>query len=431
MTHAPEKRHPQTDVEEEQSRREKQLAETIRIANVLLEAANIIGSTLDTDLVLERFSELVAEITNLERNIIFLYDPLEHSHKIAAEYNGGIAIGTSFSGEEFGEEFFDIYRSGRATVIDIDDPNLSPATRRTMDSFNAKTGLFVPLVAGERILGSIGMDNPGRRHEFNQREIELASGLAKQAAVAIENSRLYKAQLNIADSLQRSMLPTRIPTIPGAEIGVVYSSATEEAKVGGDFYDIFDLEGKFALIIGDVSGKGIEAASYTSMVKYAMRAHLYLNPTPSYAVTQVNKFVRRQVNHAVFITAFCSIFDPATGVLNFVNAGHPYPCLLDKVVNKCTFLTTNDPAISIIADYEYHEKEVTIGTDNLFVAYTDGVLEARSDAELFGEERLEETLLAFVDEPAQKLADAIIDACLKFSKGRLTDDIALLVMKRV
>lgn len=431
MSSPPEKRNPKTNIDEKRDRHEKQLAETVRIANILLEAANIIGSTLDTELVLERFSELVAEITNLERNIIFLYDPLEHSHKIAAEHNGRIAIGTSFSGEEFGEEFFDIYESGRATVMDIDDPHLSPAAKQTMDGFAAKTGLFVPLVAGKRILGSIGMDNPGKRHEFTQREIELASGLAKQAAVAIENSRLYEAQLNIADSLQRSMLPTSIPKIPGAEIGVVYSSATEEAKVGGDFYDIFELSGRYALIIGDVSGKGIEAASYTSMVKYAMRAHLYQNPTPSDALTQVNNFVRRQVEHAVFITAFCSIYDPATGVLIFVNAGHPYPCLLDKAANKCTFLTTNDPAISIIADYEYHEKQVTIGPDNLLVAYTDGVLEARADGELFGEQRLEETLLAFVDEPAQKLADTIIEACLKFANGRLTDDIALLVVKRV
>lgn len=778
MSSPPEERNSCTNMAEDIARHEQQLAETNRVADILLEAANIIGSTLDTEQVLERFSELVAEITNLRRNIIFSYDEEQNTHEVVAEHNGGVAVGTSFTVADFGEEFFEIYRSGHATIIDRDDPSLSPAAQKTMDGFNAKTGLFVPLSVGDRVIGSIGIDNPGQPHIFTEREIELAGSLAKQAAVAlenarlfehvkktsveleeqskdlqtlldvalditgglkleelmykiaknsteligadvgavglfdktkgvvtypfvynlpevltkidvplsssmtgivigetrslaiddyqelpkrvpvfaeaglraivmvplvyrneitgtlwvsamqpekrfsehdisilegiaifaaialensrlyesvrqseeaakrrtrelsilndlsnvisqtldldtmlnaaidsmlelldadgaaiyfldnekdvlrlgahkglsdefvadsrtipvgkrlpgevvrtgrsliienlrnspefeatvvneafaslvgapikskgktigsfpvgsrypgkfsqrdatllesignelgvaIENSRLYEAQLKIADSLQRSMLPAHIPSIPGAEIGVMYSSATEEAKVGGDFYDIFDMDGRFALVIGDVSGKGIEAAAYTSMIKYAIRAYLYQDPSPARIISKVNGFVRRQVDHAVFITTFCGIYQPETGVLTYVNAGHPYPCVLDRVVNKCTFLTTNDPAISIIADYEYHEKQVVIGPDNLLVAYTDGVLEARADGELFGEERLEETLLAFVDEPAQKLAETVIEACLKFANGRLTDDIALLVVKRV
>gem|GEM_PF-2029149 len=760
-----------------QRQHEEELAETLRIANILIEAANVIGSTLDTEQVLKRFSDLVAEITKLKRNVIFLYDPVENTHEVIAEHNGGVAVGAGFTVADFGAEFFEIYRSGLTTVLDYEDPGLSPAAKRTMDGFNAKTGLFVPLTIGDRVIGSIGIDNPGQSHKFTDREIELASGLAKQAAVAIENarlfervkntsseleergkdlqtlldvtlditgglkleelmykiaknateligadvgavglfdkkrgvvtypfvynlpevltkvdvpltssmtglvieesepliiddyqqlkervpvfaeaglraiamvpltyrgeitgtlwvssrrpekhfdehdisildgialhaaialensrlyesvrqseeaakrrtrelsilndlsnvlsqtldldtmlkaaidsmmelleadgaaiyildeeknslrlgahkglsenfvansriipvgerlpgrvvetghsliienladsadfeatvvneafasligapikskgktigsfplgsrhpgkfskgdatllesignelgvamenSRLYAAQLNIAESLQRSMLPAFIPSIPGAEIGVMYSSATEEAKVGGDFYDIFDIDGRFALIIGDVSGKGIAAAAYTSMVKYALRAYLYQDPSPAHAISQVNGFVRRQVDHAVFITAFCAIYEPETGVLAYVNAGHPYPCLLDNTAEKCTFLTTNDPAIGIIADYAYREKSIQVRLGNLLVAYTDGVLEARADSEFFGEGRLEETLLETIGKHAQETANSIIDACLAFSRGRLTDDIALLVMKR-
>ncbi|MBE0448722.1 MAG: SpoIIE family protein phosphatase, partial [Actinobacteria bacterium] len=507
--------------------------------------------------------------------------------------------------EEFGIEFFEIYKTGKTFIIDRDDPDLSPESQRTMDSFNAKLGLFVPMVVGGRVIGSIGMDNPGERHTFTEREIELANVIAGQAAVAIENarlfdaiersgaetrrrakelsilnklsntlsqtleldtllnaaidsvmdlleadgaaiylldeegqvlrltvhrgltdhfvensleipfgerlpgavaksgepliiedlseypefeaavvyeafvslvgapikskgrvigafpigsrrpgkftsddatllesigneigvaienSRLYEAQRNISEELQRSMLPALIPSIPGIQIGVRYASATEEAVVGGDFYDIYDIDGKYALVIGDVSGKGIEAAASTSMIKYILRSYLYRNPSPSPALTEANGFVRRQAEQAAFITVFCAVYDPKLGTVTFSNAGHPYPCLLNQILKTCTVLATRDPAIGIIEDYNYSENTAVINPGDLIVAYTDGVIEARSDKEFFGEERLFNTLLSSLGLPVQKIADSIIDATLEFSHGRLTDDVAILVLKSV
>lgn len=758
-----------------QKKTQQAISEALRTENILLEASSVIGSTLDLSTVLKRLSELVAEITGLKRNVIFLYDPRSNTHEVAAEHNGGIEVGTRYTPDEFGAEFFDMYKTEKESVINRDDPNLSTKARETMDRLNAKRGLFVPIAVGGNVIGSIGMDNPGEKHDFEKREIELASGLAKQAAVAIENARLYEslkessgelqrrskdlrallsvalditqglrldelmykiarnateltgadagavglfdegrgvvtypfiynlpeviakvdvplkgsmtgvvvaqkkpmviedyqafpqrlavfaeaglramamvplllrgriigtiwisstkpdkrfanrdvtilegigrqaaialenarlfedaqrktdslaklfdisqtistgleldevfkravstiknafdasavwlttydeesdlvkiaeyegphreeiigrvtgrqysgldgyaiaqkrpqiatdiiadprvidksealkigarsiisipitikdksigsigigtripaqspkakaqlefletiattvaiatenarlyeAQRNISTSLQRSMLPPYVPSIRGMEIGVRYSSATEEAEVGGDFYDIYNINGKYAMIIGDVSGKGIEAASSTSMMKYILRSYLYQNPSPAYAITEANKFINRQEERAVFITVFCSVYDPETGTLIFVNAGHPYPCLLNQIQKTCTVLTTFDPAIGIFNAYDFTESTVTMNSGNLLVSYTDGVIEARSDGEFFGEERLVDTLLKVLNSPAQQIADSIIDSTLKFSHGRLNDDIALLVMRRI
>jgi len=404
----------------------KHRAKELSILNSL---SNVLSQTLELDMMLNTAIDSVMDLLEADGAAIYLLDEENQILKLAVhrgiskhfvENSLEIPVGERLPGA--------VAESGEPIIIEnlADYPEFESVV--VYEAFVSLVG--APIKSKGRVIGAFPL---GSRQlgKFTQRDATLLESIGNQLGVAIENSRLYEAQRHISELLQKSMLPAHLPSIPNMEIGVRYSSATEEAVVGGDFYDIYDIDGKYALVIGDVSGKGIEAAASTSMIKYMLRSYLYLDPSPSTAFTQVNRFIRRQIESGVFITVFSGVYDPATETMSFVNAGHPYPCLLDQVRKTCAVLTTNDPAVGIIEDYDYRENRVGMKPGNIFVAYTDGVIEARTDGEFFGEERLINALLDNIDKPAQEIADSIIDETFEFAHGKLVDDIALLVVRRV
>jgi sigma-B regulation protein RsbU (phosphoserine phosphatase) len=277
-----------------------------------------------------------------------------------------------------------------------------------------------------------------KRFTFDERQLEIAKGIANQATVAIQNATLYtqtKTELEreryIAEELQRSLLPQELPEIPHTDLGVYYASSTKEAQVGGDFYDIIALpDNRYAIVIGDVSGKGIEAAASTAMVKCTIRTFLYQYASPSFALSQANTSLNRLLEGGMFVTVFCAVYDVESGQVIYSNAGHPYPCFFDREQRHCTQLISSDPAICLLSNYNYHESSVVLQPDGFIVTFTDGTLEARRDGEFFGEERLARVIDISSELPAQDIADSIIDECFAFSRGKLEDDIAILVIKR-
>lgn len=407
---------------EEIRRRAKELT-------VLNGLSNVLSQTLELDVVLNSAIDSVMELFEADGTAIFLLDEQRNVLRLAVQRGLSrhlvedsllIPVGQRLPGV--------VAETGKPLIIEnlAERPKFeAPIVYRTFKSL-----VGAPIKSKGRVIGTIpiGSHQVGK---FTQHDATLLESIGSEIGIAIENSRLYETQRHISELLQRSMLPALIPSIPDMELGVRYSSATEEALVGGDFYDIFSVDGKYALLIGDVSGKGIEAATSTSMMKYILRAYLYQDPSPSLAMSKANDFFRRQEETAVFITVFCAVYDPRPGRLTFVNAGHPYPCLLNQIQKTCTVLSTDDPAIGIFDYYDYRENNVDMNPGNLFVAYTDGVIEARSGKNFFGEERLVETLLDNLGKPAQEIADSIIRATLSFSHGKLTDDIALLVLRKI
>ncbi|MHB8840592.1 MAG: GAF domain-containing protein [Candidatus Aquicultor sp.] len=409
---------------------EKEARRRARELSILNNLSNVLSQTLELDTVLNTAIDSILELLEADAAAIFFLveerQVLEMiKHRGVSDYfvknSFEIPVGERLPGA--------VVESGGPIIIE--DLAKYPEFEASVVYEAFKSLVGAPIKSKNQIIGVLAL---GSRQvgKFKERDATLLESIGNELGIAIENSRLFEAQRNISDALQHSMLPTYIPDIPGIEIGVRYSSATEEAVVGGDFYDIYDVNGGYALVIGDVSGKGIEAASSTSMMKYVLRAYLYQDHSPAQAMTETNKFIKRQVERAVFITTFCAVYDPTTGLLTFTNAGHPYPCLLDQTQRTCIVMATNDPAVGILDIYDYRENTVVMNPGTLLVSYTDGVLEARSpDGEFFGEERLVETLLQVIDFSAQKIADSILDAAFEFSHGHLTDDIAILVTRRI
>jgi serine phosphatase RsbU (regulator of sigma subunit) len=258
---------------------------------------------------------------------------------------------------------------------------------------------------------------------------ELALTIAGQAALAIDNARLYQQQQGFLDSMQRSLLPRTEPDVPGLEFGAVYESSAR-VDVGGDVYDFLRLgDGSLAVVLGDVAGHGIEAAADMAMAKFVFRSLAREHPEPGEFLAFANEVVTRDIAVGKFITLAYVRVDLSRGEVACSSAGHPPPRLLgaDGVVRE---LAAQGFPLGIERGERYPEMREPYEKGSILVLYTDGVIEERRGSELFGVERLDAVLAANVELPAKALARAILDECRAFGGGSLTDDCAIVVVKR-
>lgn len=241
------------------------------------------------------------------------------------------------------------------------------------------------------------------------------------------NARLYAAQRNIADTLQEALL-TMPQKIKGIDFGHFYRSATATMKVGGDFYDLFELEhDRVGIVIGDVSGKGLQASSLTSLVKNAIKAYAYQEKSPASIMAKANVVVQKESIPAIFITVFFGILDIKTGRLVYCSAGHP-PGILKRTTSETSPLTTSSPMIGAFSALNYIDDKVDLKKGDALILYTDGVIEARNNGELFGEEKLVSLIKDLDCLETSKLPRAIIGEITDFTGGKLSDDVAILTV---
>ncbi|HZD59854.1 MAG TPA: GAF domain-containing protein, partial [Anaerolineae bacterium] len=207
-----------------------------------------------------------------------------------------------------------------------------------------------------------------------------------QAVTAIKNADRYKAEHDIADTLQSALL--MIPEkLPGIDFGYIYRSATETARVGGDFYDIFEIEhDKIGIIVGDVSGKGIEAATLTSVVRSTIKAHSYKGSTPAMVIAKTNDTIVKTSPTSNFVTIFFGVLNRITGNLAYCSAGHP-PTIIKRKTGSLEILEKHSPIIGAFPNLDYRSGKTTLKKDDVLIAYTDGIIEARNDGDLYGEQR--------------------------------------------
>jgi serine phosphatase RsbU (regulator of sigma subunit) len=199
--------------------------------------------------------------------------------------------------------------------------------------------------------------------------------------------------------------------------------------VGGDFYDVIPVRAdRVGLVVGDVSGKGIEAARFTTLMKDGTRAFLLEGADPASALERLNSLAWRSTPVERFATAFVGVLDVATGALSYCGAGHPSAVVLaentSRVLESCSGVLGAWEGLSLTAG------ETTLAPGDVLVMCTDGVTEARREGELFGEERLRQALDGLRGTPASDLPQALLDAVLEFSGGGLRDDVVILCAAR-
>jgi serine phosphatase RsbU (regulator of sigma subunit) len=268
---------------------------------------------------------------------------------------------------------------------------------------------------------------PGNR--VTEDTIDSAQAIGGQAALAIDNARLYQQQKEFADTMQRSLLPRSLPQLPGLELGDAYQSSAR-VEVGGDIYDFVELdEGQLAVVLGDVTGHGIEAAADMAMAKFVFRSLAREHPRPGDFLQAANEVVVGEIAPGKFISMIYLLVDTQNGHVAAAGAGHPQPRVV-SADGSVRSLDVRGLVLGIEAGQTYEEVTSPLAPGNSVVLYTDGVLEARHGNELYGFERLDAIISAGRDLSARDLAETILADCRDFARNVLADDCAVVVVKR-
>lgn len=315
-----------------------------------------------------------------------------------------------------------------------DEATLEAAYPDLVEAYRGNGGgswAAVPLVAYGNRLGALGVSFPGDAALPDaQRSLLLA--LAGQCAQALERAGLYEHQHHIATTLQDGLLPRELPEIPGAELAARYNAGARAMDVGGDFYDVIPRGDGWVMVIGDVCGRGAEAAALTGLARHTIRAQAQHLEHPSEIMLALHDAIVAEVgtDSARFVTAGCVVFG-ADGTVRAAFAGHP-PGLIARRAGGVEEVPVTGPLLGLLDSPKITDAEAQLEPGDALVLYTDGVIEARREHELFGEERL--TALLETVGPrglsADAIADAIHEATVEYA-GSTEDDLAILVLRRV
>jgi len=237
----------------------------------------------------------------------------------------------------------------------------------------------------------------------------------------------YEEKLEIADTLQKSLIPQTIPKVPGLEITYFYKSATSYAEVGGDFYDIFEIAGKrWGIVVGDVAGKGIDVAADTAKVKYLLRDRAYNKLSPGDVLADVNNaLVNQQAERFTALTY--GVYYPEESMLTLANAGNPYPYF----TREDKFLKVTAVPISILADQSYPNVQINFKKGDTLIFYTDGLTEARNGKIFFGFEGLDRFVRENKTLDLASLLAGLVEDARSFSDNNLTDDTLVMGLRKI
>lgn len=269
----------------------------------------------------------------------------------------------------------------------------------------------------------------GQGRGFDAGELDFAERIAARAAMALDSARLYEERGRVATVLQRGLRPPSLPGIDGLRLAARYRPAAEHLEIGGDFYDAFGSGGDWLLALGDVCGKGIEAAALTGRTRQSIRTAAHFDRDPAAVLGALNA-VLHQPGSDQFVTVVCARVRPAadgSADVDIAVAGHPAPILLraDGAVEQTEIFGT---AVNVVPEATYRTLTVRLQRGDTLLMFTDGVDEARGDDGFYGVDRLTALLPAYAGAAPEVICEAVERDVVEFVDGRPHDDIALLAV---
>ena len=403
----------------------------------LAEAGEALASSLDYEITLQRVAQLAVpgladwcavelpdERGELEQVALAHADPawVEQARALRERYPPDPAspVGTAA-----------VMRSGEAQLIaQVPDSLLEEAAQDAehlalIRALGIRSAMSVPMVTGGQTLGVMSFVFSESGRLYAEHDLAFAQELAARAATAIENSRLYTDRAEVARTLQASLLPEALPQVAGWRFAADYRPGQRGAEVGGDFYDVFEVQGGQMVLLGDVTGMGVAAAALTALVRHTAKTAATFDPHPAAVLGHVNRALRQRPRIEP-VTMVCGLL--GEGEITLAIGGHPPPLL--RRGDACERVGIPGLLLGAVDDYaEAAAQTVALAPGDTLLLFTDGVTDTPGAEDRFGEQRLRATISAAPPEPAALLAtvSAALDA---FAHGTGRDDRAMLAVQR-
>lgn len=414
----------------------------------LAEASRVLNGSLDYKVTLERVVAMLLEAFAAQV-IIDLVGPDGAVERVAVGHvdpsKRAALTAIPATGVRPGTNGWEVLRTGTPRLIaEVSESYVRKVTTdeeyEILSALSLGPTMIVPLTARGRVTGLLYVGRPQGDPAFGPEDLALATDLGARAGSAVENARLFAQRTSVAATLQRSLLPPRLPDVPGVELAARYRPAYAGLEVGGDFYDCYAVGDGWAFMIGDVVGTGPAAAAVTAVVRNTARAVAPFVDGPAEVAHCVREALVAGGDDEVFCTMLYGSIErlPEGGVrLGVVGAGHPHPYVVraggavERIVTEGSLLGCLEPVgIEVV--------EVLLRPGDSLVGVTDGVLEARpaptweepsGGTDFFDEARLRAVLEGAAGSTADEIAGAVEAAVLEFTGGRTPDDVAVLVLR--
>lgn len=399
-------------------------------STALLQVAEAVSSLTTLDEILETIVRITPILVGADRCAILLWDELTQFFVPVQQY--GLS-------PEIADLFWQLRLSPQAIGMAEGEIEAPPVANNLIPLLGEQNLLLLPLQTWGELLGLMAVDYADESPSGIERRRNILTGIANQAAIAIEGDRLAREaadqerlarELEVAQEIQVSFLPQSQPSLPGWEIAAHWRSAR---RVGGDFYDFLWLpDGQLGLVIADVADKGIPAALFMALSRTLVRVSALTGRGPARALERANQLILSDARSDLFVTIFYAVIDPTTGQMAYTSAGHNPP-LLVRADGQVENLHCRGIALGVLEEIQLTDKETHLAPGDTLVLYTDGVTEAiNAGEEEFGVERLAEIALARRHESATDILAHVDTAVTTFAAGQPQfDDVTLVVARRV
>ena len=306
---------------------------------------------------------------------------------------------------------------------------------RMLGELGTASVMVVPLAARDRVIGALTLVRGRSRIPFDHVDLALAEDLARRAAVAIDNARLYEEHERVANTLQASLLPPTNPEIPGLDVATAYRAAGHGIRIGGDFFDVFETAAGWAVAIGDVCGKGTEAAAITGLARHTLRAAAVREAEPGRLLAVVNDALLGQIPEYRFCTLAIahleheSMAESSGAVrINVACGGHPAPLILRRDGAVETMSVTGT-LLGMFAGLSFEPGAARLDPGDLALFFTDGATEARSQDSILGDDGVATLLSVQAGKTAAEVVSSMEAEIVAFQQGSPRDDLALIAVR--
>ena len=302
---------------------------------------------------------------------------------------------------------YGVLRSGRPELYpELPDELLAqsiedPEQLETIRALGMRSVMLIPMVVAGRTIGVLTMVSAESGRAFDEDDLVFAGDLARRAATAVENARLYTERAAAALTLQESLLPAQLPTMPGWALASSYAAGDTTVEVGGDFFDVVELDEGFLAVVGDVTGKGVQAAALTALARYTLATAARFDPSPAAVVGLLNDVLVHRPEISLLTVACAHVVPTDAGArLRLTSAGHPLP-VLSRPGQAPTTIGPPGLLLGMTGAARWEQSEIELAPGDTLLFYTDGVTDTPSGGERFGEERLLDALPGRTGRPAR------------------------------